>query len=160
LSPREFLSWPFAPLQRSSRSAALSALSLSGSLPRVPPLRFLPLQRFLDRGQPLTSRGYHSSGYVASSAFRTLSRLFSARGPPALFHAGPALGVFSLQGPSASVERFAFSGISSLLWFFLSSILRRIGLAGWCSSLGQLHHFSVSTLFDSASNLAPSTSGL
>jgi hypothetical protein len=44
-------------------------------------------------GSHLPPEAYHSSGYVASSAFRTLSRLFSARYLPALFHAGPAHGV-------------------------------------------------------------------
>lgn len=44
-------------------------------------------------GSHLTPKVYHSLGSVASSAFRALSRPYSARYLPALFHAGPALGV-------------------------------------------------------------------
>jgi hypothetical protein len=44
-------------------------------------------------GSHLTPKVYHSLGSVASSAFRALSRLFSTRYLPALFHAGPAHGV-------------------------------------------------------------------
>jgi hypothetical protein len=59
---------------------------------RLPPLRFLPLRRFPGAGQPLIP-GIPLPGYGASSAFLTLSRLSSAQHLPALFHAGPALGV-------------------------------------------------------------------
>jgi hypothetical protein len=68
-------------------------LSLSSQLP---PLRSLPLRRFPDRGQPL-SPGGTTPRYVALSAFRTLSGLFSDRCLPALFHAGPVLGVSSFR---------------------------------------------------------------
>jgi hypothetical protein len=44
-------------------------------------------------GSHLTPKGNRSLGSVASSAFRTPSRLFSTRYLPALFHAGPAHGV-------------------------------------------------------------------
>jgi hypothetical protein len=37
-------------------------------------LRFFPLRRFPDNGQPLNPEGYHSSGYGAFSAFLTLPR--------------------------------------------------------------------------------------
>jgi hypothetical protein len=66
---------------------------------QLPSLRFLPLRRFPSCGQSLTSRGYHFPGYVAFSAFLTLSRPFSTHCLPALFHAGPALGV----SPSGSL---------------------------------------------------------
>jgi hypothetical protein len=63
---------------------------------RLPPLRFLPLRRFPDPGQLLlpevTSFRLH-----ALSAFLTLSGPCSARDLPALFHAGPALGVLPFR---------------------------------------------------------------
>jgi hypothetical protein len=59
--------------------------------PRLPPLRFLPLRRLASVRQ-LLIRGFHTP-VRALSAFLTLSGLCSARRLPALFHAGPALGV-------------------------------------------------------------------
>jgi hypothetical protein len=63
----------------------------------------------------LPPRGYQPLGYGAFSAFRTLSRPSSAHHLPALFHAGPALGVypsgsFAIRGAIDSFEPLA------LLW--------------------------------------------
>jgi len=51
----------------------------------------------------------------ALSAFLTLSGPCSARSLPALFHAGPALGVHSLQGRSPPAEPCDLSAASALL---------------------------------------------
>jgi hypothetical protein len=75
---------------------------------RLPPMRSLPLRRFPVRGQPLTSRGYQPPGYGAFSAFLTLSRLSSAHGLPALFHAGPVLGVLPSRVDFRSRSRVLF----------------------------------------------------
>lgn len=63
------------------------------------PCGFLPLRRLPGTGQPLTLEGT-SLQVRALSAFRTPSGPFSARDLPALFHAGPALGVH----PSGSIS--------------------------------------------------------
>jgi hypothetical protein len=57
------------------------------------PCGFFPFDVFPTSGSHLSPRGNHPLGYVAFSAFLTLSRLCSTRGLPAMFHAGPALGV-------------------------------------------------------------------
>jgi len=59
---------------------------------RLPPLRFLPLRRLPGTGQLLILGGT-SLQVRALSAFLTLAGPSSARVLPALFHAGPALGV-------------------------------------------------------------------
>jgi hypothetical protein len=68
-------------------------------------LRFVPLRRLVDAGQPLTPE-VTSLRVRASSAFRTLSRPFSARHLPALFRAGPAHGVlpFRVRSPPAEQD--------------------------------------------------------
>ena len=65
---------------------------MNRALRRLPPLRFRPLRRLPGGGQPLVP-GVPALGSVASSAFLTLSRPYSARHLPALFHAGAVLGV-------------------------------------------------------------------
>jgi hypothetical protein len=68
-----FRVWPFR--------SPLGSFPLRVSLPRVPPLRFLPLQRLLDRGQPLISQGLPILGLLPPQRF-TRSRGFS---PPTVF---------------------------------------------------------------------------
>jgi hypothetical protein len=63
------------------------------------PCGFFPLRRLPGSGQPLILEGT-SLQVRALSAFRTPSGPFSARDLPALFHAGPALGV----RPSGSIS--------------------------------------------------------
>jgi len=76
---------------------------------QLPPLRFLPLRRFSTMGSYLLPK-LPASGYDAFSAFLTLSRPFSTHCLPALFHAGSALGVLTLQGRFPLTERYAVSG--------------------------------------------------
>jgi hypothetical protein len=85
------------------------------TLARLPPLRFLPLRRLDDDGQPLIPGLTRSLGSVTFSAFLTLSRSSSARHLPALFHAGPAHGV-SLQGRFPPAEQYVLSNAGTLLW--------------------------------------------
>jgi hypothetical protein len=83
------LSWPFAPLQ----SVISPALPLAGlTPPPAPPLRFSPLRRFPSARQPLTPEATDLR-VRALAAFLTLSGPYSAQHLPALFHAGPTLGV-------------------------------------------------------------------
>jgi len=77
-------------------------------------LRFLPPQRFPEKGQPLTP-GIPLLGFGTSSAFLTLARRSSAQHLPALFHAGPALEV-SLQGLLPHAELYILSDANTLLW--------------------------------------------
>jgi hypothetical protein len=74
---------------------------------RLPPLRFLPLRRFPDPGQLLLPEGT-SFRLRALSAFLTLSGPCSARDLPALFHAGPALGVLPFRVDLHSQSRTSF----------------------------------------------------
>ena len=83
----------------SYHSGAAVADHVNDPVRQLPPLRFCPLRRFPDNGQLHTPEGYQPSGYDAFSAFHTLSRLSSTRCLPAIFHAGPALGV----SPSGSI---------------------------------------------------------
>jgi hypothetical protein len=55
--------------------------------------------------------------FVALSAFLTLSGLYSARNLPALFHTGPVLGVFTLQGNLPPAEPYVLSDAVAFLWF-------------------------------------------
>jgi len=102
---------------------------------RLPPLRFLPLRRFPVRGQPLSSRGYQPSGSGAFSAFLTLSRLSSAHELPALFHAGPVLGVlpFRVCFHSRSCT-FSRRSLPSCGWRVF--VLCCFGLPGYVTALG------------------------
>jgi hypothetical protein len=94
LTSSGFSSLSLSLLSRVFHSVAVAALSfLQDPNQQLPLLQFSPLRRFPNNGQLLTPEGYQPSGYVAFSAFLTLSRLSSARRLPALFHAGPALGV-------------------------------------------------------------------
>lgn len=116
--PREILPSPSESLVafRSSPEFYSSGAAAPGyPSRRLPPMRFLPLRRFPVRGQPLSSRGYQPPGSGASSAFRTLSRLSSAHELPALFHAGPVLGVPALQGLSPPAELSLLSKDRALL---------------------------------------------
>jgi hypothetical protein len=63
------------------------------------PCGSLPLRRFPGSRQPLIPRATNPR-VRALPAFLTLSGPCSARDLPALFHAGPVLGVFALQGSS------------------------------------------------------------
>jgi hypothetical protein len=60
--------------------------------------------------------GYQFLGYDALAAFRTLSGLYSTQHLPALFHAGTALGVPTLQGLIPPAGRYVLSNAHSLLW--------------------------------------------
>jgi hypothetical protein len=116
--PRELLPSPSESLVafRSSPEFYSSGAAAPGyPSRRLPPMRFLPLRRLPVRGQPLSSRGYQPPGSGASSAFRTLSRLSSAHGLPALFHTGPVLGVPALQGLSPPAELSLLSKDLALL---------------------------------------------
>jgi hypothetical protein len=77
--------------------------------------RFLPLQRFANRGEPLTSGDSHSTGYVAPSGFRTLSTLCSPHDLPGLFRPGPAHGVSPFGALLLPALPYALSGAASLL---------------------------------------------
>lgn len=90
------------------------------------PCGFLPLRRIPDRGQLLAPEDT-SFRLRAFSAFLTLSRPFSTRDLPALFHAGPAPGV-----PPFRVDLHSQSRTSS-----------RMPLPSWGSSSGWA---SVSTI--------------
>jgi hypothetical protein len=81
------------------------------SLGVAPLLRSLPLRRLPGYAKPLTSHGYHPVCFVALSEFLTLSGLSSYRILPALFHAGPALGV----PPSRTFSSCKSSPVSRLL---------------------------------------------
>jgi len=106
---------------------------------RLPPLRFLPLRRFPVRGQPLSSRGYQPPGSGAFSAFLTLSRPSSAHGLPALFHAGPVLGVLPSRADFHSQSRtFSRRPLPSCGWFAL--VPRCFGLPGYVDALGCAHY--------------------
>ena len=69
---------------------------------------FLPTGSHSPRGSALWVTG-------AFPAFHTLSRLSSTHYLPALFHAGPALGV-SPSGSISLVKHSALSSIFTLLW--------------------------------------------
>jgi hypothetical protein len=98
-------------------------------------MRSLPLRRFPVRGQPHSSRGYQPPGSGAFSAFLTLSRLSSAHGLPALFHAGPVLGVLPFKVYFRSRSRAFFrrplpscgSSLGSRLCFSLSGYMAVLG---------------------------------
>jgi hypothetical protein len=77
-------------------------------------MRFLPLRRLDDDGQPLIPGVTRPPGSVPFSAFLTLSRFCSAHHLPALFHAGPAHGV-SLQGRFPPAELYVLSDAFCLL---------------------------------------------
>jgi len=61
---------------------------------QLPPLRFSSPSASCQQRPATLPEGNQPLGPVAPSAFLTLSRLFSSRCLPALFHAGPAHGVF------------------------------------------------------------------
>lgn len=109
----------------------------------MPSLRFLPLQRLRDRGQPPTSRGLPLLGLrCLLSVLHALEAFLHPRSPGFVSCRSRSWG--SLPSGSFGVRR----AIDPLGPFFplvvlLSSILCRIGLAGWCSSLGRLHRLSV-----------------
>jgi hypothetical protein len=75
-----------------------------------------PYDVFPDMGSHIPPRVYHARGYGAFSAFLTLSRLSSAHDLPALFHAGPVLGVFP-SGPFCAHRAFRPLERDALLWF-------------------------------------------
>jgi hypothetical protein len=109
---RKTLSKPFAPLQSLLTSGAAEQ---GRNLARLPPMRFFPLRRLDDDGQPLIPGFTRPLGSVTFSAFLTLSRSCSAHHLPALFHAGPAHGV-SLQGRFPPAEQCVLSNVRTLLW--------------------------------------------
>jgi hypothetical protein len=90
-----------------------------------------PFDVFLVGGSHLSPKGYHPLGYVASSAFHTLSRSFSALYLPALFHAGPVLGVspFRVLRRSLSIPLFRASLPSCGLQILLPAV--SVGLNSW-----------------------------
>jgi hypothetical protein len=108
------LSQPFAPLQSLT---TLWPLPVDITRPdNFLPCGLSPLRRFPGNGQLPTPRVYHTRGYDTFSAFLTLSRLSSAQILPALFHAGPVLGV-SPSGPYCTPRAFRPLGRGTLLWF-------------------------------------------
>lgn len=77
---------------------------------QLPSLRFFPLRRFPDNGQPLFP-SLPILSFGAFSVFLTLSRLSSIHYLPAFFHADPVLGVFTLQGRFSLTDRITFSSL-------------------------------------------------
>jgi hypothetical protein len=98
-----------------SRVCTLWSRRAGFTLTRLPPTRFDSLRRFPGVGQPLTPE-LPALGSVTFTAFLTLSRFYSARHLPALFHAGPALGI-SLQGRFPPAEQCVLSSADTLLRF-------------------------------------------
>jgi hypothetical protein len=108
----------------SDSGAAVPLSPIKESSEQLPSLQFFPLRRIPNCGQPLGSRSNQLPGYGASSAFRTLSRLFSALSLPALFHAGPVLGVLPFKVDSHPRSRtLSQAPLPSCGWsVFLASV--------------------------------------
>jgi hypothetical protein len=110
-----FLDPPLFAFRPSSESACTDAAIIEVALTNgCLPCGFAPLRRLPGTGQPLFLKGTNLQ-VRALSAFRTPSGPFSARDLPALFHAGPALGVFTLQGRSPPAEPFVLSDDVTLM---------------------------------------------
>jgi hypothetical protein len=77
-------------------------------------LRFLPLRRFPNKGQPLTSQGYQPWVTVPSQRFSRSQGFLPSLVSRPYFMPVPPLG-FSPSGPISLVKRLALSSFSSLL---------------------------------------------
>lgn len=94
-------------------SSAAASLSLKTAW-QLPSLRFLPLRRFPNNGQPLTSQGYQPWVTVPSQRFSRSQGFHPSVVCRPCFMPVPPLG-FSPSGPISLMKRSALSSFSALL---------------------------------------------